>query len=157
YWYATWRGPSPTEPATRHQWLRARRLGWHPCVTALIDATPADAVHVAETAQLAEPVPALAVGRVALLGDAGHALTPDLGQGACQAFEDAVVLAGVLAGAEPAAVPATLREYDARRHARTAALQREARRMNRLLGLTGLPGRARDALLRCVPDALAVR
>lgn len=35
-------------------------------------------------------------GRVALLGDAAHAMTPNLGQGACQAIEDAVVLAGCL-------------------------------------------------------------
>jgi 2-polyprenyl-6-methoxyphenol hydroxylase-like FAD-dependent oxidoreductase len=32
-------------------------------------------------------------GRVALLGDAAHAMTPNIGQGACQAMEDAVVLA----------------------------------------------------------------
>ncbi|MNV88412.1 FAD-dependent urate hydroxylase [compost metagenome] len=32
-------------------------------------------------------------GRVALLGDAGHSTTPDIGQGGCAAMEDAVVLA----------------------------------------------------------------
>jgi 2-polyprenyl-6-methoxyphenol hydroxylase-like FAD-dependent oxidoreductase len=36
-------------------------------------------------------------GRVTLLGDAAHPLTPNLGQGACQALEDALVLAGCLA------------------------------------------------------------
>jgi len=36
-------------------------------------------------------------GRVTLLGDAIHATTPNLGQGACQALEDAVVLADSLA------------------------------------------------------------
>ena len=44
---------------------------------------------------LADPLPACHAGRVALLGDAAHAMTPHLGQGACQAIEDAVVLAGV--------------------------------------------------------------
>ena len=64
-------------------------------------------VHVVETAQLVHPLPRLAVGRVALLGDAAHAMTPDLGQGACQAFEDAVVLASVLGATCPPPSPAT--------------------------------------------------
>jgi 2-polyprenyl-6-methoxyphenol hydroxylase-like FAD-dependent oxidoreductase len=92
-----------------------------------------------------------------LLGDAGHAMTPDLGQGACQAFEDAVTLGAVLDGATAADVPAVFREYDARRRPRTDALQRESRRMHRLLGLTGWRGRLRDVLLRLVPPALAAR
>lgn len=157
YWYAAWRGPAPAEPGERHRWLLDRRADWHPCAAALIRATPPGEVHVVETEQLVEPLPTLAIGRVALLGDAGHAMTPDLAQGACQAFEDAAALAAVLAGAGAADVPATLREYDARRHARTAALQRESRRMHRLLGLTGLRGRLRDTVLRCIPSALAVR
>jgi 2-polyprenyl-6-methoxyphenol hydroxylase-like FAD-dependent oxidoreductase len=157
YWYATWHGRSPADPGERHRWLRARRAAWHPCAVALIDATPADAVHVVETEQLVRPLPTLAVGRVALLGDAGHAMTPDLGQGACQAFEDAVALAAVLDGTTAADAPAALHGYDARRLARTTAVARECRRMHRLLGLTGLPGRLRDAALRCVPSALAAR
>src|SRR5690606_13187107 len=42
---------------------------------------------------LATPLPAFHKGRVALLGDAAHAMVPHLGQGACQAIEDAVILA----------------------------------------------------------------
>ena len=38
-------------------------------------------------------------GRITLLGDAVHATTPNLGQGACQALEDAVILAHALRGA----------------------------------------------------------
>jgi len=157
YWYATWHGPSPADPAERHSWLRERRAGWHPAAVALIDATPADTVHVVETERLVHPLPTLAIGRVALLGDAAHAMTPDLGQGACQAFEDAVTLGAVLDGASAADVPAALRDYDALRRPRTSALQRECRRAHRLLGLTGWRGRLRDALLRRVPSGLAVR
>ena len=80
---------------------------------------------MAETVRLVTPLPALAVGRVALLGDAAHAMTPDLGQGGCQAFEDAVALANVLAGADD--LPAALKRYDALRRPRTTALQRQAR------------------------------
>jgi 2-polyprenyl-6-methoxyphenol hydroxylase-like FAD-dependent oxidoreductase len=157
YWYTTWHGTAPADPADRHRWLHDRRSGWHPATVALLDATPADTVHVVETQQLVHPLPTMAVGRVALLGDAAHAMTPDLGQGACQAFEDAVMLGAVLDGSAAADVPAALRGYDAIRRPRTSHLQRECRRMHRLLGLTGWRGRLRDALLRRIPSALAVR
>jgi 2-polyprenyl-6-methoxyphenol hydroxylase-like FAD-dependent oxidoreductase len=153
YWYSTWRADAPQDPRARHRWLLDRRADWHPAVAALIAATPADAVHVVETAQL-DPLPSFAVGRVALLGDAAHAMTPDLGQGACQAFEDAVALAGAL---DPADVAASFARYDAARRPRTAALARQARGTNRLLTRSGPAARLRDAVLRAVPDALATR
>jgi 2-polyprenyl-6-methoxyphenol hydroxylase-like FAD-dependent oxidoreductase len=112
-------------------------------------------VHVAETVRLITPLPALARGRVALLGDAAHAMTPDLGQGGCQALEDAVALGAVLAGAGRADVGTALARYDAMRRPRTTALQRQARQMNRLLRLRGPAGRLRDLALRAVPAALA--
>jgi len=59
-------------------------------------------------------------GRVALLGDAAHALTPNMGQGAGMAMEDAVVLAQELAKADRGeqAVPAALARYAGRRDRR---------------------------------------
>jgi 2-polyprenyl-6-methoxyphenol hydroxylase-like FAD-dependent oxidoreductase len=56
------------------------------------------------------------VGRVTLLGDAIHATTPNLGQGACQALEDAVVLAHSLC--RFASAEAGLRGYETRRQKR---------------------------------------
>lgn len=154
YWYATWRGDDAgRDPGAVLRRLRADRADWHPYVAALLAATdPAD-VHVDETTQLARPLPALISGRVALLGDAAHAMTPDLGQGACQAFEDAVALAEVRTGD----VPAALRAYDGRRRPPTSALQARARRMQRTMTLRGPAGRARDLALRAVPATLATR
>jgi 2-polyprenyl-6-methoxyphenol hydroxylase-like FAD-dependent oxidoreductase len=82
-------------------------------------------------------------------------MTPDLGQGGCQAFEDAAALGALLAGAGPGDVAALLSRYDALRRPRTTAMARQARRMNRLLRLRGPAGRLRDAALRAVPRALA--
>jgi 2-polyprenyl-6-methoxyphenol hydroxylase-like FAD-dependent oxidoreductase len=157
YWYATWpaTGSVPADPAARLVALRARHTDWHPTVGALLAATDPAAVHVTETGRLVAPLPALAVGRIALLGDAAHAMTPDLGQGGCQAFEDAATLGGLLAGAGPADVPAALLRYNEARRPRTTALQHQARRMNRLLRLHGPAGWLRDAALRAVPQALA--
>ena len=163
YWYATWREETANSPRRNvrltatgtetRRWLRDDRADWHPCVAPLIEAA-AD-IHVVESAQLVRPLPSLAVGRVALLGDAAHAMTPDLGQGACQAFEDAVTLAAVLGDVTD--VPAALARYDALRCPRTTALQRQCRQMHRLLTLRGPAGRLRDAALRRIPARYATR
>ena len=52
-----------------------------------------------DVAELAgTPLPSFHRGRVALLGDAAHPMTPNLGQGACQALEDAAVISRLAAG-----------------------------------------------------------
>src|SRR5699024_5360676 len=157
YWYAAWDASADPPAEHRHDWLQSRRADWHPSAAALIGATAAADVHVVETARLTRPLPSLSRGRIAMLGDAAHAMTPDLGQGACQAFEDAVVLGEVLGDARPHRAHAVLREYDAIRRPRTTALLRDSRRMNRVLRLAGPPGRWRDAVFRSVPKALGTR
>jgi hypothetical protein len=70
-------------------------------------------------------------GRVTLLGDAAHATTPNLGQGACQALEDAVMLAHCLSGVQP--VEAALRAYERVRIPRTTAIVRDSWQSGRIL------------------------
>ncbi len=78
-----------------------------------------------------ESVEALRTLFVALLGDAAHALTPNMGQGAGMAMEDAVVLAEELAmasrGEKP--VPAALASYVARRQRRVETVVRLSRQV----------------------------
>jgi 2-polyprenyl-6-methoxyphenol hydroxylase-like FAD-dependent oxidoreductase len=73
-------------------------------------------------------------GRVTLLGDAIPATTPNLGQGACQALEDAVVLADLLRRC--ALAEAGLRNYEARRHHRANFVIRQSRRIGTMAQLT---------------------
>lgn len=70
------------------------------------------------------PVDRLVKGRVALLGDAAHTTCPDLGQGGCQALEDAWVLADCLAVDKPIAA---LQHYENRRLDRVNGLVHKAR------------------------------
>ncbi len=63
-------------------------------------------------------------GRIALLGDAAHAMTPFLGHGAACAIEDAVVLARAMAASRAAAEG--LRRYVAARHDRATFIQAES-------------------------------
>ena len=67
-------------------------------------------------------------GRLALLGDAAHAMLPHLGQGANQAIEDGVALAVFLEGRDPREIPDALRWYEAFRRERTDIVQAEARK-----------------------------
>lgn len=57
-------------------------------------------------------------GRVLIIGDAAHAMTPHLGQGAAQAIEDGVVLARLLGRAESEPLEQVLGAFMARRHDR---------------------------------------
>lgn len=161
YWYAAWR-ERRTAPDTGRPRPAAELAAGPAHRLASMRAGPARPHRPGRRARrrdhAARPaLPTLVSGRVALLGDAAHAMTPDLGQGGCQAFEDAVALGAALTGSLGENPSAVLRRYDAARGPRTAELQRQARRANRMLGLTGTPARLRDAVLRMVPDGLATR
>jgi 2-polyprenyl-6-methoxyphenol hydroxylase-like FAD-dependent oxidoreductase len=101
---------------------------WHePIPRLLAGARSQDVLHH-DVAELATPLPSFARGRVALLGDAAHPMTPNLGQGACQALEDAAVLSRMAAKSEPAAVAEMLSRYSAARLPRTSDVVRWSRR-----------------------------
>lgn len=104
---------------------------WHePIPDLLAHLTPENLLHD-DVEELPEPLPALHRGRVALLGDAAHAMTPDLGQGGGMAIEDAVELAHALGDDGRHVLPA-LEDYTRRRLTRTTAVARKSRRAGRL-------------------------
>jgi 2-polyprenyl-6-methoxyphenol hydroxylase-like FAD-dependent oxidoreductase len=72
-------------------------------------------------------------GSVTLLGDAAHPTTPNLGQGACQALEDAVVLAHCLR--ETGTIPAALRKYEGLRLPRTCEVVRNSWQTGKVIQL----------------------
>ncbi|NJN01291.1 MAG: FAD-dependent urate hydroxylase HpxO [Leptolyngbyaceae cyanobacterium SL_1_1] len=73
-----------------------------------------------------EPLQTLVKGRVALLGDSAHSTAPDLGQGGCQAMEDAWVLSNLLLTTNLSAADA-LKRYEADRKDRVAEIILKAR------------------------------
>ncbi|MXN63816.1 monooxygenase [Stappia sp. GBMRC 2046] len=89
-------------------------------------------------------------GRVALLGDAGHAMLPFVAQGAAMAIEDAAVIASCLREADD--VPSALSEYEETRRTRVDKVMRTAAENDRIYHL-GYPGSlARDAVLARMPQ-----
>lgn len=86
--------------------------GWAPPVQKLIAALDPQTTNRIEIHDI-EPFSRTVRGRVALLGDAGHSTTPDIGRGGCAAMEDAVVLGAVFRQTRD--IAAALREYEAQR------------------------------------------
>jgi 2-polyprenyl-6-methoxyphenol hydroxylase-like FAD-dependent oxidoreductase len=87
---------------------------------------------------------------VTLLGDAAHSMVPALGQGACQAIEDGVVLARHLDSAGDDA--AALRAYEQNRIERTWPMVRRARRLGKLMqGDNAVTGVVRNNFFRFSP------
>ncbi|MEV7992269.1 FAD-dependent oxidoreductase [Streptomyces sp. NPDC086077] len=131
---------------------------WHDPVPAVLAAARPEDVLRHDVHHLAEPLPAYHRGRVALLGDAAHAMPPTLGQGGNQAVEDAIVLAHFQApgatGAQGAAITAGLAEYTAARLPRTTAIARQAGKAARLNMMTGrAPTAVRDAMVAALSKA----
>lgn len=151
YWaYVT----TASQPGIRHDQEKAeitRHLStWHDPIPRLIEATPPEAMIHIDIHDL-EPLPSYVNGRVALLGDAAHAMSPDRGQGAGQSIEDAVVLAAALAD-EPTA-DAALRRYDTDRRPRTQATARGARKDGHRTTSTAAH-RALVTMIRIMPASL---
>lgn len=91
-------------------------------------------------------VPTYVRGRVALVGDAAHAMTPSLGQGACQAVLDAVALVDALA--KQPDVKTALWHYDDERRRTATRFVRGSRVLTRVQLSRALPEAARNALVR---------
>jgi 2-polyprenyl-6-methoxyphenol hydroxylase-like FAD-dependent oxidoreductase len=150
YCYATANAPEGA-PGGGLAGLRDRFGGWHDPIPALLDAAGPGAVLHHDVYEL-PPLKEYARGRVVLAGDAAHAMTPNLGQGACQALEDAVVLGDVMASG------AGLEAYDRQRRPRTQMITRRARRIG-AAGQWASPAavRLRDSALRLLPASSFTR
>jgi 2-polyprenyl-6-methoxyphenol hydroxylase-like FAD-dependent oxidoreductase len=121
YWYTTAVDTEarPAPEAGDHEGLIRLHQDCVAPVPQLIAATPAEAI-IRTVIRDRSPRRSWGRGRVSLVGDAAHPMTPDLGQGACQALEDAVVIGRTL-GHIPD-LEAALRCYEAERRGRTAML-----------------------------------
>lgn len=158
---AEWHAVLNSPPGIRHTDALAamcRRFdGWHDPIPALLAATRSKDVLHHDIHELATSLPAFTAGRVVLLGDAAHAMTPNLGQGACQALEDAVTLAAALAA--ELTVASALARYDAERLPRSQSVARAARQAGRLgQQLTHpLAVAVRNTALRLAPSRATVQ
>jgi FAD-dependent urate hydroxylase len=116
----------PAEREAYRELLRGYFKGWAAPVQLLIDRIDPATTNRVEIHDI-EPFMTWTRGRVALLGDAAHSTTPDIGQGGCSAMEDAVTLSIALQ-TNTLGVEDALKRYEKRRVARAAELVLRARR-----------------------------
>ncbi|HEU5266162.1 MAG TPA: FAD-dependent monooxygenase [Jatrophihabitans sp.] len=126
--------------------LRGRYAGWRGPIPRILTAASEDDVLRNPIYDLHPPLRSFVTDRVALLGDAAHAMTPHLGRGACEAISDADSLVARLT--EAAQVATALRAYDRQRRKPAQRIARRSWQMMRVSHARGAPARVRDTLVR---------
>ena len=153
YFFAAVSGPpgGGTDPAE----FRRRFAGWPQPIPLLLGTVDDDQMSRHDVYDL-RAQPTYARDRVALVGDAAHAMDPFLGQGAGQALEDAVTLAACLD--QHADLEVALAHYDRSRRPRTRAIVRRAGRLGAVAQWSWPPAVfARDLVARWLPRNAALR
>jgi 2-polyprenyl-6-methoxyphenol hydroxylase-like FAD-dependent oxidoreductase len=117
YWFLT-RNAAQGNALTKADAMAVVR-DWAVPVPPVVEGTPEDAILQNDIVDR-QPLRSWGRGRVTLLGDAAHAMTPNLGQGACQALEDGVTLANSVHS--HATTEEALRAYERLRIPRTTAI-----------------------------------
>lgn len=128
---------------------------FHPAVRTILENTRDEDLIWNDIIDL-RPIEKFAFGNIVLIGDAAHATTPNMGQGACQAIEDAVILADELGkNTEPSAAFAA---FEKRRLKRTHFIVNNSWRLGKIAQLSRPWLVAlRNALFRLVPESVNER
>jgi 2-polyprenyl-6-methoxyphenol hydroxylase-like FAD-dependent oxidoreductase len=151
YWFACVNAAAndPVYKRFRVADLRARFAQYPMAIPEIISQTKDNDLIHNDVADI-EPLRQFAFGRIVLIGDAAHATTPNMGQGACQAIEDAIVMAQCLsanADYEKAFVA-----FEKRRLVRTKWITQTSEKIGRMAQLENrLLISLRNTLLRFLP------
>ena len=150
YWYVA--RTSKTQERPDSSWRDYFR-DWPDPIGRLLDATPEERTAYNDISDR-KPIFPWGKGRVTLLGDAAHPMTPNFGQGGAQAIEDAVVLASILgSNHDPSAA---FRQYEQNRQQRTAGLVKASRSFGAITQGGSLFARiVRDHILTLIPESFA--
>jgi len=144
--------PIETRRERLHDYARPFDRDMHDFIDSL------DMANVYHTDLMSVPMGAWAKGRVVLIGDARHALSPATGRGANLALEDASVLAALLGNVRPQDVPAALQRFGAERTRRVEPLRKHLRTTEWfLLVRSPLMHAVRNVLFATLPSSFFVR
>lgn len=161
YWYGEFLHPEGAVFADEPAAARSRFAGWSPWIRTFVAATNASQLMRHDVCHLPGGCPSYTSGRVAIVGDAAHAMLPTMGQGAATALEDGVCVGRLIAAPVTAGgdLAASLAAFDGARRPRCRQLARQAILIARF-GFELGPGwrqAARNALMRVIPAAPAFK
>ncbi|EMY34779.1 FAD-dependent oxidoreductase [Arthrobacter crystallopoietes BAB-32] len=157
YWYGTL--PNEELASYREQGWKQAAINtfapWHPGIANILQQTPEDAILAHELFDR-KPEPVWSGRSATLVGDAAHPMLPFLGQGGCQALEDAVALADALG--HHSSVAEGLLAYE---HARTQRANRIVSQSHSIARLAQLDSaklrKARDTAMRLLPKSFRLK
>lgn len=157
YWFATLNARARESRYDNYTLEDVAKLfdDFSPVVSEVVRSTPANAM-IRNDIHDVEPISQYSFGRIVLLGDAAHATTPNLGQGACMAIEDAVVLAKLMDSYENP--EDAFRQYETLRIPRTTRVVKTSWQMGKIGQLENplLVG-IRNAAMRLTPASVSER
>lgn len=118
YWYACINGPqqNPSFKNYQVQDLKNQFANYHSPIQEVLDNTEDSDLIWSDIIDI-KPLKNFAFGNILIIGDAAHACTPNMGQGACQAMEDVAVLSKELMNNQP--VHQAFETFEKKRLART--------------------------------------
>jgi 2-polyprenyl-6-methoxyphenol hydroxylase-like FAD-dependent oxidoreductase len=157
YWFAIANQPAGERCAAKESKARLLRKfsDWYPPVMSLIEGTPVDTILQNDIYDFA-PLPRWTMGRITMLGDAAHATTPNMGQGACMAIESAYSLSQSLSMEQDHS--RAFARYERERHARTARVTHQSHTFGRMGQLeNGFLCEMRNGMMRLMPDRMVKR
>ena len=128
YWFATEQRRHRDEGEDNDSWKEAF-ANWIRPIPDLLEVTPSESIIQSDLADR-RPIYPWGKGRVTLLGDAAHPMTPNFGQGGGQAIEDSVVL-GMVIDQRPSLEDA-FHIYEKLRHPRTSSMVKGSRSFGRI-------------------------
>lgn len=139
--------------ATRRARLEAAFAGFPEWARAALNSSTDPAIWHDDFLDLR--LPRWTSGRVALVGDAAHAILPSAGVGASLAIESADVLADELSRASSAQLANALRRYEQRRRTRVDTVQRQSRQLMWMIRPRNpIVVKLRNAAMRAVPSPM---
>ncbi len=150
YWFATLNAPAQDQSmkSCGSRELQEIYKSFHPPVSEILKHTPDHQIIWSDIIDL-KPLDRFAFDRVVLMGDAAHATTPNMGQGACMAIEDAATLAYAL---EKYPVTEAFQRFEKHRIPRTTAIVNQSWSFGKMAQLENrLLMKFRDGAMRMIP------